>query len=72
MDLRKIKKLIEMLQESDLNEIDVNIPYTIEVEGVNKVNVWQVVVGNFEQFKEIKEKELEPSEMQACRMISLV
>jgi len=47
-------------------------PYTIEVEGVNKVNVWQVVVGNFEQFKEIKEKELEPSEMQACRMISLV
>ena len=47
-------------------------PYTIAVEGVNKVNVWQVVVGNFEQFKEIKEKELEPSEMQACRMISLV
>ncbi len=46
-------------------------PYVIDIDGESKVNVWQVVVGDFEEFKEVKKHELKPSEMQACEMIFL-
>ena len=46
-------------------------PYTLDIEGETKINVWQVVTGNFEKFKEIKNRELSKSEMQACDLISL-
>ena len=46
-------------------------PYVIDIDGESKVNVWQVVVGDFEEFKEVKKHELKPSEMQACELISL-
>ena len=46
-------------------------PYVIDIDGESKVNVWQVVVGDFEEFKEVKKHELKPSEMQACELIFL-
>ena len=46
-------------------------PYTLDIEGETKINVWQVVTGDFEKFKEIKNRELSKSEMQACDLISL-
>ena len=43
MDLRKIKKLIEMLQESDLNEIEVKEGE--ESVRINKINFWETLNG---------------------------
>ena len=45
MDLRKIKKLIEMLQESDLNEIEVK-----EGEESVRINRKQEIVNTSTQF----------------------
>ena len=45
MDLRKIKKLIEMLQESDLNEIEVK-----EGEESVRINRKREIVNNSTQF----------------------
>jgi len=46
-------------------------PYPIQIEGQDKINVWQIVLGNFEEFKQIKTKELKPDEMQASNLIFL-
>ena len=48
MDLRKIKKLIEMLQESDLNEIEVkegeeSVRINRKKEGVNLINIFHLL-----------------------------
>ena len=43
-------------------------PQTIELEG-EKVNVWQVIVGDLEEFKLIKESFLGEGEMPTCERI---
>ena len=64
MDLRKIKKLIEMLQESDLNEIEVKEGE--ESVRINRkkgdVEIPQQIVAPQVQSKEIVENEDEPEE----------
>ena len=64
MDLRKIKKLIEMLQESDLNEIEVKEGE--ESVRINRkkgdVEIPQQIVAPQVQSKEIVEKVEEPEE----------
>ena len=45
MDLRKIKKLIEMLQESDLNEIEVKkVKRVSELTGRRKVSYMHLLL----------------------------
>ena len=64
MDLRKIKKLIEMLQESDLNEIEVKEGE--ESVRINRkkgdVEIPQQIVAPQVQSKEIVENVDEPEE----------
>ena len=63
MDIRKIKKLIEMLQESDLNEIEVSQgeeSVRISRDSNNTVSTQMPLKSNPIQVPEIGKEEIQP------------